>query len=71
MHHHNIRLRTLKPRRKQILRRNVRRQEPAMALVFAVVGEAAALAREGADEVGVGYACVLELLPEESAPAAL
>jgi hypothetical protein len=42
-----------------------------VALVFSVVGEATALSRECADEVGVlGTGC-LKLLPEIGAPAAL
>lgn len=42
-----------------------------MALVVAVVVEAAALRGEGADEVGVCDVCFLEVAPEEGAPAAL
>ena len=42
-----------------------------MAFVGTVVGEAAALGGEGADEFGVGYGCCLEFAPEERTPAAL
>lgn len=42
-----------------------------MAFVGAVVGEAAALGGEGADEFGVYYGGGLEFAPEEGTPAAL
>lgn len=42
-----------------------------MPLILAVVGEPTALGWEGADEVRVGDLGVLELAPEEGAPAPL
>ena len=43
----------------------------AMAVICAIVVESAALGGEGSNEGCVSYACVLEHLPEEGAPAAL
>jgi hypothetical protein len=53
MHHHQVRLRLLQPPDQLILSGNVGGQEAAVALVRAVVLEAAALGSERADEFDV------------------
>ena len=71
-HHHNhVWLGDGEPAGELIVGYNSGGFETAMTFVFSIEGNCAPASRLGADEVGVGYAGCLELLPEEGTPTAL
>lgn len=71
MHQNDGGLGGREPADELVLVRDVGDEEAAVAFVFAVVGNTAALCWERADHVEAGFAGFGELVPEECAPAAL
>ena len=71
MHHNDVGLSLGEPAHELVLPRNIRGEEPTVALVLPVVGEATTLTWQCPDKVRVLNASVLELLPEEGSPASL
>lgn len=71
MHQHDGRLCGRQPADELVLVGDIGCEEPAMALVVAIVGDAAALRRERADHVEASFPGLCELIPEECTPAAL
>jgi hypothetical protein len=71
MHHHHVWVRLRQPAWQLFVGDNTRGQEAAMALVGAVVGEAASLGRKRPDEFRIGDFVGLELLPQQGTPASL
>jgi len=70
LHHHDIRLRNGKPAGEVVVAYDTGSEKASMTIVLPIVREATALSWQRANEIGVGYACGLEFLPEESTPAA-
>lgn len=71
LHHHDIRLRDCEPSWKLVIGYNSCGKVSSMAVILAVIGNTAALARKCADKVGVSYSRSLEFLVEKSSPTAL
>jgi len=71
LHHHDIWLRDCEPSWKLVIGYNSRGKVSSVAVVLAVIGDTATLARKCADKVGVSYASSLEFLVEKSSPTAL
>jgi len=70
-HSHNIRLRNTEPARKLIVFDDSGGAEASVAIVFTIVGEAAAWRRESSYKVGILDTGCLEFLPKEGSPTAL
>jgi len=71
VHHDDVGLGLGEPAHELVLPRNIRGEEPTVALVLPVVGEATTLAGQRPDKVRVLDAGVLEVPPEEGSPASL
>ncbi len=69
VHQDDVGTRRRQPARQLVVPHDVRRQDPAMAFVLAVVREATARCRQRTDEVDVGVPGVLQVFPEQRAPA--
>lgn len=71
MHQHDSRFSGGEPADELVLVCDVGDEEAAVAFVFAVVTDAAALCWECADHVEAGFAGADELVPEKGTPATL
>lgn len=71
MHHNDIRIRGRQPLHQLALVRDIGSKKPAVAFVFTVIGDSAALRTESADEVEVSFTGGHELIPEDCTPTAL